>query len=439
MSGPVEDQEPATRRRAAAAGAMGNVVEWYDFAVFGASATLLAAVLTAGGESGLTSVFAVFALSFLIRPLGAVGAGTFADRVGRRGPLVATLLLMTLATAAIGLLPPWAAIGTTATLLMLLLRAVQGLSSGGELVVSITYLVEHAPRHRRGLRGGLHMATMALGFAAGMGAVAALQRGLGPATMADWGWRIPFLLALPLGVVGLYLRWRTDETPDFRRRVPEERRPVAPLVEVVGHHRRTVAGGFVLTAAMASSFNLWFVYIPSRLASDGRYELQTALAGAFAGLLAMAMSAVLCGHLSDRWGRRPVLLAGVTAVVGLWLVTPSRTGEGPLATLVVANVVMGAALGAFVLQSALADRLPARVRASGMAVSFGLGSAIVGGTAPLVASLLAEPTHVALYALVWALSASVVAACWSGRAEVSESDDAGPTLESTRGVPVVEG
>ncbi|HSK55253.1 MAG TPA: MFS transporter, partial [Jiangellales bacterium] len=115
MSGPVEDQESATRRRAAAAGAMGNVVEWYDFAVFGASATLLAAVLTAGGESGLTSVFAVFALSFLIRPLGAVGAGTFADRVGRRGPLVATLLLMTLATAAIGLLPPWAAIGTTAT------------------------------------------------------------------------------------------------------------------------------------------------------------------------------------------------------------------------------------------------------------------------------------------------------------------------------------
>jgi MFS transporter, MHS family, proline/betaine transporter len=441
VSGAVEDQESATRRRAAAAGAVGNVVEWYDFAVFGASATLLAAVLTAGGESGLTSVFAVFALSFLIRPLGAVIAGAVADQVGRRGPLVATLLLMTLATAAIGLLPPWAAIGTAATVLMLLLRAVQGLSAGGELVASITYLVEHAPRHRRGLRGGLHMATMALGFAAGMGAVAVLQRGLGPATMADWGWRLPFLLALPLGVVGLYLRWRTDETPDFRRQVPEARSSLAPLVEVVGGHRGTVAGGFLLTAAMASSFNLWFVYVPSRLVSDGRYELPTALAGAFAGLLALAVSAVLCGHLSDRWGRRPVLLAGVTTVVGLWLVTPSRSGEGSLATLVVANVVMGAALGAFVLQSALADRLPTRVRASGMAVSFGLGSAVVGGTAPLVASLLSDPAYVALYALVWALSASVVAARWSGTTVVSELGGraGGPGSASTDAVSLAEG
>jgi len=428
-------------RRAVAAGAVGNVIEWYDFAVFGASATLLAAVLTAGGERGLTSVFAVFALSFVIRPLGAVLIGTRADRTGRRGPLVATLLLMTLATAGIGVLPPWAAIGTAATVLVLVLRAVQGFSAGGELVVSITYLVEHAPRHRRGLRGGLHLATMACGFAAGMGVVAVLQRGLGLETMVEWGWRLPFLLALPLGAVGLYLRWRTEETPDFRAQVTVARSRLSPLVEVVGGHGDTVAAGFLLAAAMASTFNLWFVYLPSRLVSDGRYELATVLAGALAGLITMALSAVLCGHLSDRWGRRPLLLAGATAVVALWLVAPPRVAEGSLATLILADIAMGAALGAFVLQSALADRLPPRIRTSGMAVSFGLASALVGGTAPLVASLLTDATYVAVYALVWALSASVVAARWSGTSCVSEPEGraGGPTSASSDAVSLADG
>jgi len=433
--------DSAARHRAAVAGAVGNVVEWYDFAVFGATATLLADVLTAGGEGSLTSVFAVFALSFVVRPLGALVIGARADRTGRRGPLVTTLGLMTVATAAIGLLPPWAAIGTAATVALLVLRAVQGFSSGGELVVSVTYLVEHAPRQRRGLRGGLHLATMALGFAAGMGAVAVLQHALGPTTMADWGWRLPFLLAVPLGLVGLYLRWRTDETPDFRGQVTESRSRLAPLAEVVARHRDTVSGGFLLAAALASSFNLWFVYLPNRLVSDGRYDLQTVLSGALAGLVTLAASAVVCGHMSDRWGRRPVLLAGVSSLVVLWVVAPSRVADGSFVTLVVADVAMGAALGAFVLQSALADRLPARVRTSGMAVSFGLASALVGGTAPLVASLLTDTVPVALYALVWALSASVLAVRWSGVPDVSESDVRAGGLRpaSTDDVSVAEG
>jgi MFS transporter, MHS family, proline/betaine transporter len=432
--------DSAARHRAAAAGAVGNVVEWYDFAVFGVTATLLADVLTAGGEGSLTSVFAVFALSFVVRPLGALVIGARADRTGRRGPLVMTLVLMTVATTAIGLLPPWAAIGTAATAALLVLRAVQGFSSGGELVVSVTYLVEHAPRHRRGLRGGLHLATMALGFAAGMGAVAVLQGAFGPTTMADWGWRLPFLLAVPLGLVGLYLRWRTDETPDFRRQVSGSRSRLAPLAEVVGRHRDTLSGGFLLAAALASSFNLWFVYLPNRLVSDGRYDLQTVLSGALVGLVTLAASAVVCGHLSDRWGRRPVLLAGVSSLVVVWVVAPSRVADGSFATLVVADVAMGAALGAFVLQSALADRLPARVRTSGMAVSFGLASALVGGTAPLVASLLPDAAFVPLYALVWALSASVVAARWSGIADTSDIEvtSGSPSVASPGDVSVVE-
>ncbi|HSK27574.1 MAG TPA: MFS transporter [Jiangellales bacterium] len=429
--------------RSTAAGAVGNVVEWYDFAVFGASATLLAAVLTPGGDNGLTGVFAVFAVSFVFRPLGAVFVGALADRVGRRGPLAATLLVMTVATAGIGLLPTWAALGSATAFVLLVLRAAQGFSSGGELVVSVAYLVEHARPDRRGVRGGVHMATMAVGFAAGIGAVAVLQRVLGHETMTTWGWRVPFILAVPLGLVGLYLRSRAAETPEFRE-PRAARRPLAPLAEAVKGHRATVAAGFLLAAGFASSFNLWFVYFPSRLVRDGTHDLATALAGALLGLLALAVSAVACGRLSDRWGRRPLLLLGTCSVIVLWLVAPAWLADGDVTTLLLADAAMGAALGAFVLQSALADRLPATVRVSGMAVTFGLASALVGGTAPLVASLLSTSTdtaHVSRYALLWALSASVAAARWSGSTEVSEPGGraGGPVSASRDGVSLAEG
>lgn len=428
--------------RATAAGAVGNVIEWYDFAVFGASVTLLAAALTPGGESGLTGVFGVFALAFLVRPLGAVVIGAHADRIGRRGPLAATLLLMTAATAAVGLLPTWAVVGAAATALLLVLRALQGFSSGGELAVSISYLVEHAPKGRRGRSGGVHMATMALGFAAGMGTVAAIQRLLGGGTMAAWGWRLPFLLALPLGVVGVYLRWRTDETPAFRALAPSTGRWFDPVVEAWNGHRATVVGGFLLAAALASSFNLWFVFLPSRLVREGVHDLVTVLGGALVGLVAMAASAVVWGQVSDRVGRRPVLLVGLGSVVGVWLLAYPWTADGSVATLVLAELAMGLALGAFVLQSALADRLPATVRTSGMAVSVGLATATVGGTAPLVASVLVSRAAVPLpaYALVWLLSASVAAARWSGNPDVSEPGGraGAPVSLSRDGTPLPE-
>jgi len=211
-------------RRALMGTSIGNVVEWYDFALFAGSATVIAAVLTPGGWAGFTTVFAVFAMSCLFRPLGALIIGARADRLGRRSVLAATIALMAGATVAIGLLPPWTAIGVAAPLCLLALRAVQAFSCGGEIGVSVAYLMEFSPAGRRGRYGGWYLSTVGVGIAAGLGATAVVAGIVDQDALESWGWRLPFLLALPLGLVGLYIRRRLAESPTS----PLRRRRAAP-------------------------------------------------------------------------------------------------------------------------------------------------------------------------------------------------------------------
>lgn len=395
-----------SRGRALAAGCVGNLVEWYDVAVYGASATVLAAVLTAPGSSGLITVFLVFAMAFLVRPLGAVVVGVRADRRGRRGPLAEMLLLMTGATAAIGLLPPWAAVGALAPLSLAVLRSLQSFSSGGEVSTSVTYLAEYAPPGRLGWFGGWHLATIALGTAAGMAAVAVTGRLLEPAQLTDWGWRVPFLLALPLGTIGLYVRWRIGETPEYLVGRPG---PRTSAVDVLRAHGPTVRRGLVLVAALTCAFNTWFVFVPSFLVTTGRASFPGALAGAVAGLVACAVAAPVLGLLSDRVGRRPVLHGAAGALSLMWApaFTWLRAGTGTTG-LVVCNVVVGLALGGFVHSSYLPEHFPVAARATGVGLTFGTASAVVGGTAPLVAALLDRAGALAAvpaYVTAWSAAA----------------------------------
>jgi MFS transporter, MHS family, proline/betaine transporter len=393
---------------ATAAGAIGNVVEWYDFAVFGASASLLAAALSGGGGA-LTSVWVAFAMSFLVRPVGALVIGRRADVLGRRGALVGMLVLMSVATAAIGVVPTYAVAGLAAPVLLVLLRALQGFSSGGELVSSIPFVVEHAPTRRRGMWGGVHMATMALGFAAGLAVVAVVQRAAGASSAGDWAWRTPFLLAIPLGAVALYLRLRAAETPDFLDRPPGA---LVGSARLLVDHVPKIVRGFLLAAGMSSSFNLFFVYLPNRLSVDGAGELSFLLACAGGGIVALAASAVVCGWVSDLVGRGPVLLSAAVAASGVWVAATFLLPDAPGSVIVVLYVLMGAALGGFVLQSAISDLFPVQLRASGIAWSVGLGTAMVGGTAPLTASLLDDAISPSIYALVWLALACAVCMRW---------------------------
>jgi MHS family proline/betaine transporter-like MFS transporter len=392
--------------RPLAAGSIGNLVEWYDFSIFGASATLLATVLTPGGWSGLVGVFAVLAVALLLRPLGAVAVGRAADRIGRRRPLATTILLMTVATGAIGLLPPWGVVGLLAPIVLWALRGVQAFASGGEVSTSVTYLAEYAPASRRGWWGGWHLATIMLGAAAGTAAVTAVHALVPSPALEIWGWRLPFLAAVPVGVVGLYLRFRLADTPAFRATAAA----LPPPAAVWRHHRPAVLRGFAGVAALSCAFNVWFVFLPSLIVATGRVAASSAFGCALIGLLAGALAAPLAGRLSDGVGRRPVLL-GASAVLTL-VAAPAYAGatSGHVPALLAADVAVGVTLAGFVLSSAVPESFPLRVRATGVGLAYGVASAVVGGSAPLVAALLQPfgPAAVPAYVAAWSSMAFLV-------------------------------
>jgi MHS family proline/betaine transporter-like MFS transporter len=428
-------------RRALLAACAGNVVEWYDYAIYSGSATVLAAVLAPGGWAGITTIFAVFATSCLLRPLGSLAAGARADRLGRRQTLAAMILMMAAATVAIGLLPPWTAIGVLAPLCLLALRAVQAFSVGGELGVSVAYLIEFSPARRRGRLGGWYLSTVAAGLAIGLGTTAAVAALVDTATLHSWAWRVPFLLALPLGLVGLYLRTRAAETPDFhhdRRRdvsthsVPRgssqalSGAPARPRVRptvVLRENLSTIRRCFLLAAAYSATFNIWFVFVPSYVTTTGRSSLAVALACAMVGLVSTAIAAPIFGRLSDRIGRRPVLIGGCSVLVVAGIPVYLWAVNGSAAALLVGNVIVGVTVAAFVLPSYLAEQFTAAVRATGLGWAYGVAAAVIGGTAPLLATVLAQrapAVAVPAYIAVWAAAALVA---------VLRSAETAPALE----------
>lgn len=378
-----------SRRRTLAAVVIGNVVEWYDFAVFGALAVVLARVFFPGSDdqTALVLTFAVFATSFLARPLGAVLIGPRADRLGRRRTLVAMIVLMTAATAAIGMLPT--SVGATAAgpLLLVGLRFVQGLSVGGETTSSVPFVIEVAPDRQRGTYAGWHLAGVAAGLASGIGVVAVLTGALPTQAVDAWAWRLPFLLAAPLGLIGLYLRLRLDEPAPFlaaRSHVPDR-----PVRAVLRGHRAACVRGFGVVAALSGVFNVWFIYLPTYVAGRGSVTTGRALAFAVLGLLVVTAVAPVAGGWSDRTGRRAVVIVGTTALAALAVPLFVLAATGSASALALANVAVAVALGLVVAPAFVAESFPTPLRATGVAFTFGVASAVVGGTAPLVATLLA--------------------------------------------------
>jgi MFS transporter, MHS family, proline/betaine transporter len=380
--------------RAIAAACIGNAAEWYDFAIYGALATVVGFAFFPARDltTALSAAFAAYGTALLFRPLGALVFGRLGDTHGRRRVLVSVIFLMTGATAGIGLLPSYAAIGLLAPILLMLLRAAQGVAAGGELGAAAVFMLEHGPGSRRGQAGSWQTATMALGIGTGMGVAGLLSYLLGENERWSGWWRIAFLLALPLGLVGLHLRRRVGETRQFVVLRTTSGTLDHPARDLWQRHKDAVVRGFCLVAAGSLAFNTFFIFLPNNLIARHAAGLSQTLLVTAAALVATAVSAVVLGRASDRVGRRPVVLGSCAALVVLAVPATVVATRGPLLGLVLAQVMVGMAVAGVLSVAMLGEAFPAPVRSTGVALTAGIATALIGGTAPWIAQTLVRVT-----------------------------------------------
>lgn len=383
----------AADRRAVAAATFGTALEWYDFFLYGTAAALVFPAVFFPGDDPLTGIllsFAVYATGFLARPIGGLVTAWLGDRYGRRAPLTATILVMGLATACIGLLPSYAAVGALAPTLLVALRLVQGAATGGEFGGAVLLALEHAPAEKRGFRGGLLSSAVYAGLILGNLAFMLLVAVLDPQSFIDWGWRVPFLFSLVLVAVSVYLRRRVDETPEFvrlRERGGPSRHPIAETLR----QPRNVLAVFLVRVGQNTTFYVIAVfclgYATSVLELPSWVTLTALLAGA-------AVAAVLCplwGALGQRVGAAVLIIGGLVGL-GLLAVPLFLALDTGVAALIVGVVVI--AIG--VLNSAadgvqpswFASLFDTRVRYTGITIGREAGAIVGGGLAPLAATAL---------------------------------------------------
>jgi MHS family proline/betaine transporter-like MFS transporter len=384
------------RRRVVFAGSIGSVVEYYDFGVYGYTATTLAVLFfpSASPAASLLATLAVFAAAFIARPVGSILFGHLGDRHGRKPALALAVVVMALATFAIGLLPTHASIGLAAPALLAVARLLQGLSAGGEVSGAASFLAEAAPPNRRGLMTSATQVGSVLGLLSASAVVGLLDHFLTPQQFAEFGWRIPFLLGLPTGLMGLYVRNRLEDTAAFRR--IEARGEVAslPVVELFRRHLIPMLQGVGVTAANFAGYYMVFVYLSIYLQTTGTLTRAQATWSTTATLIVAALSLSLFGWLSDLVGRKWVI--GGSALGFLLLTLPIfRIMQGTDLTLIIAaQIVLGlleaAVLGA--IWGALTELFPTRVRYSGVGLSFNIAGVLVGGSAPYIATWLIQRT-----------------------------------------------
>jgi MFS transporter, MHS family, proline/betaine transporter len=316
---------------------------------------------------------------------------------------------MSLATTGVALLPGHASIGLAAPVLLVVLRATQGMSIGGEASGASAFVVEYAPAGRRGWYGAWLWATVALGLGAGVGVAAILARLLPPGVLAAWGWRLAFLAALPLGLTGLYLRLRLDETPPFRAVQHAQALAHRPVSETLRSYPNRVLIGFGLVAAASLTFNTFFIFLPSHLVSARNVPLSRALGAALLGLAIVTAASPALGRLSDRIGRKPLLAVGALALLVLTVPAYLLITRGGTAGLLLGYLLVGSAMSCLVLPSFLSELFPTPLRSTGLAVTYGLASALFGGTAPFLATLLVQRTGNLLVPAYYATAVSLAA------------------------------
>jgi MHS family proline/betaine transporter-like MFS transporter len=398
--------------RATTAAAIGTFVEYYDFVVYAYLATVIGPLFFPGASpvAGLLLTFGAFATSYIVRPLGAMIFGSFGDRYGRRKVLSWVLLLMAAATTLIGVLPTYAQVGALAPVLLTLVRVLQGLSMGGEFGGASTYVAEYAPPSRRGLYMSWLAVAIGLGSLAGASGVGVLGSVMSAEALSSWGWRVPFLLALPLGLVGLYLRLRLEETPQFTSAAKRDEIVDRPLRASL---RGDLANILLVVGLIASStvaVYLFLIYAPSYMTRILGYSPGPTQAATTVGLAAYCVVGPFFGALTDRVGRKPVLMtaAGLIAVLSYPGFVLFGTGDIVVALVVMVVMALLSAAAVAAMLPLLPELFATATRFTSLGIGWNISAVVFGGAAPLIAtSLIAGTGNTAAPGLFAALGGAV--------------------------------
>ncbi|QYD72541.1 MFS transporter [Paraburkholderia edwinii] len=406
-------QPRCSLRRAIAASAMGNATEWFDYGIYSYGLTYVSAALFPGSTAQATLfALATFAISFLVRPLGGLFWGPVGDRVGRKHVLSLTIILMSVATLCVGLLPSFERIGWWAPALLIVLRMIQGFSTGGEYGGAATFMAEYSPDHKRGLCGSfLEFGTLA-GFSLGAFLMLGCSVVLGGDTMHAWGWRLPFLVAAPLGLIGLYLRIRLEDTPVFREvaeAAHHDEHTGVPLRQLLEQFWKPMLllGGLVIALNVVNYVLL--AYMPTFMKTQLHMSDNMSLLVPLIGMLSMMVLLPFSGALSDHIGRKNVWWI---SLVGLFVAAV------PMFTLMTHGVT-GALIGFAVLGLLYVPQLasisamfpamfPTQARYAGVAIAYNVSTSLFGGTAPMANDWLIAHTGSTLVPAYYMMAACVV-------------------------------
>ncbi|WP_051581829.1 MFS transporter [Pseudonocardia acaciae] len=400
------------RRRAIVASVVGNFVEWYDFSVYAYFAVVMAPLFFPSHDptAGLLATFAVFGLAFLFRPIGALIFGRLGDRIGRRLTLAIVVLIMSGATAAIGVLPTYEQMGIAAPVLLVLARALQGLSAGGEYATATSYLVENSPPGRRGLTGSWTYSGIGLALLLGAALGATASATLPPDALAAWGWRAVFLLGAPLGIVGFYLCTKLEDSPDFVALKARNLVADSPLLSSL----RTQMGNLVLTIGLVvvgtAQVYLVLLYMPTHLSARAGFSLPQALLINSIGLAVFTVVVPFVGRWSDAVGRRWMMIAAaiVPAVAAYpsFLLIFSKSFAGAVAGQLI--LAVSTALWAGAAPTALVEIFPTRLRASSLSIGYSVAVSVFGGFSPLLVTYLSAVSDALLAPVLYLVIAAAI-------------------------------
>jgi MHS family proline/betaine transporter-like MFS transporter len=400
------------QRRAVGAAIAGTVLEYYDFAVYGFLAIYISKAFFPA-ESSLTALLltvATFGVGFVMRPVGAIVLGGYADKAGRKAGLTLTICLMALGTALIGLTPAYATIGGLAPILLVLGRLLQGFSAGGELGSATALLIEHAPNSQRGRIGSLQQVSQAGSLLLGS-LVAALATSVFSAEqMADWGWRLPFLFGLIILPVGLYLRANIQEGESFRALEKPSKQPVR---DAISQHGGQVAMGFGITITWTVCTYCLLIYMPTYAIRELGIAPAQALTSNAIGMVSVMIFAYLAGALSDRIGRKiPMLGAAVAIALCVYFLFSFLTYNPSLVNLIIVQVALGALIGLYTgpAPTLIGESFPVEVRSSGFSLAYNFAVTIFGGFAPFIATWLIATTGSKLAVTFYVMAAAIVSA-----------------------------